>query len=112
MSQEEMMARFEAGQARMMDRVATEGVQYKHGAQGPASGQRIAPAPGVQPATAPTQPAPGPAPASVPMPTGGGGGKRGMNGLTSEEARAIISRATGREMKPPGANPVPKPPGM
>lgn len=105
------MARFEAGQARMMDRVATDGVQYKHGAQGPASGQRIAPAPGVQTGPAQPQPAPGPAPAPAPMPTGGGG-KRGMNGLTTEEARAIIARTTGREIKPPGANPVPKPPGM
>lgn len=111
MSEAEMMARFQAGQERMVNRIATEGVQYKHGAQGPASGQRIAPAAGVQTGAAqPEASVPGAAP--IPAPTGGGGGKRGMNGLTSEEARAIIARVTGQEVKPPGGNPVPKPPGM
>jgi len=111
LSPAEMMARFEAGQARMMDRVATEGVQYKHGANGPAAGQRIAPAPGVNVPQAQGSPPAQPA-APIPVPTGAGGGKRGMNGLTPEESRAIIARATGKELKPPAANPTPKPPSM
>lgn len=108
LNHDEMLRRFEAGQARMMNRVATNGVQYKHGANGPAAGQRIAPAPEVaknmseQPIETPV---------SAPSPSTGGG-KRGMNGLTTEEARQIISRATGREIKVPGGNPTAKPAGM
>lgn len=107
MSEAEMIAAFKAGQERMAERVATQGVQYKHGMQGPASGQRIAPHPrtGAAPTTAPGTPPKGIA--MVPPPQEGE--RRGKNGLTPSQARALLSQATGREVRPPGANPVMKP---
>ncbi len=97
-----MIAAYEAGQARMAERVATQGVKYKNGVQGPASGQKIGPAPGTPATSAPSR-----SMQMIPPPEEGE--RRGKNGLTPSQARAMLSRVTGREVKPPSANPVPKP---
>ena len=117
LTMEQMQAMVEAGQSRMMQRVETTGVQYKNGAQGPAAGKRIAPAPriaakaGTTAGAAGAPPiAPQTAPAAMGIPPAKPGERRGKNGLTAAQARALISRATGREVKPPGANPNVKPP--
>lgn len=100
----QMVAQYEEGQARLLNRVATEGVKYKNGAQGPAAGKKIAPAPGVLPASA-TESVPAVSSERAPN-----GEKRGMNGLTASEARELITRVTGKVIEPPKGNPFPKPP--
>lgn len=99
LSEVEMRARVEAANARMVQRVETNGATYKHGA-GPA----IPPTPGAQPSASSAN---GGAP---PPPTDDRPLKHG--GLTRGAALDLIERATGRRPGTPEASPVIKPPGF
>lgn len=134
MSMEEMKRLVEQKQARMIDRVQTQGVQYGMGA-GPAEGKKMAPHPSVKiPPTSPHHPqqevSPPPVQEQQPQADGRGasdagdgeyvspygGGSNGervaKNGMTREEMVRAIEQATGKAPGAPGSNPVPKPPGM
>lgn len=102
LDQAEMMRRYKAGQDKMLNRVATEGVQYKNGG-GPAQGKVLTPAEGVP---APSTPPPGPTPQR------NNDGPRMKGGMTREEALDMIERASGHRPRAPEGNPVPKPPGF
>jgi len=99
---DQMMAKFEAGQARMVQRVAETGVQYKHGAGGPAAGQHLVTQ---NPVPVTTQVAPQPAL----QPAGRDGERRLKNGMSRSAALDAIERSTGTRPGTPTASPHAKP---
>lgn len=106
---DQMMAQFQAGQQRMFQRVADTGVQYKHGAGGPAAGQHLV-AQGTAPVT--TAVPPQPALQQAPQQGGGGGERRLKNGMSRSAALDAIERASGKRPGAPPANPNAKPHGI
>jgi hypothetical protein len=115
LSQEEMMARYQAGQDRMISRVETTGVQYKHGQGGPATGQRMVAHDNARPAAPPAAPGAHPPPPAgfVPAePRNDDGSPRMKGGMSRTQALDLIERSTGRRPSAPGGNPTQKPAGF
>jgi hypothetical protein len=126
MDPDQMRAQFEAKQAKMMERVATQGVRYSHGA-GPAQGQRMAPHPSIKTPKVPDQEFSGFGNEDIfseegdfsegndfngfEQETGGDDDSPRMKGgMSRNQALDLIQRATGHRPSAPGANPVMKPP--
>ncbi len=134
--QAQMKAKFEEGQARLMNRLETQGVRHSTGA-GPGQGQRMGAHPSVKmPAVPPTAPHSAPhddfdgivsfgdddtveAPFQTTESTSvhpnapvDDGSPRTAGGMSIEQARDLIGRATGKRPGAPGANPTVKPSGF
>lgn len=115
MPMDEMQRLVEQRQARMMQRLESQGVQYK-GPGGPSEGKRLTPHESVS--------APQPSVSSETSATPDGEyrspygahrneeQRRNANGMTREEMVAAIAKATGKAPEPPPASPVQKPPGF
>jgi hypothetical protein len=101
---EDYLEQWKAAQNRLVERVATEGIHYAN-QSGPAEGKRLAPHPSI-PAAKPTSTTTAPDPAGwVPDKDGGGTDDservNPRTGLTLNQARELIARATGRRPEPP-----------
>lgn len=113
LSPAEMMARYEQGQAGLMQRVAQNGVQYGRGAKGPSAGRRLVPHESVKVPKVQPEVHAAPAQGEYQSPYGAAGdGPRAKNGMTRDQMVNAIERATGRAPGSPKGNPTAKPPGF
>jgi len=109
----EMVARFEAKQAEMLQRVSQNGVQYGRGAKGPAAGAKLSPHPSVKMPDVSSGASDGDEYESPYVPSGGGDGPRNpKTGLTRQQMVERIAEATGKAPGAPGGNPNAKPRGF